>query len=254
MRDTYMDVLTDIGYRIKKCFAEHEIDDFFSKPKADEKFVVLRQPKYVQLFLMIYIGYLDELITFQLNESFVTLWNEKRVGYAISVEKMLLDNVFGCKEDLQKLLIGSGIFKEANEYRKVKIVTHGEGILPVIQQKMGLNPALKSYFLLAQLHETYIQLTLNQVVKTSSPEEDAYAIIVQEDIIQIENVNDTLCKTFWNYIKSNNLINRCTSHKDKEDLHCDVYSIKNYTSVLTNLKKYLIEIVSNGILIFLTFI
>lgn len=56
-----------------------------------------------------YLGYLDKLIRGQLHESFGTLRKEKKISYIISVKKILMDNVFGSKEDLQKLLYGSGI-------------------------------------------------------------------------------------------------------------------------------------------------
>lgn len=72
-----------------------------------------------------YLGYLDKLIRGQLHESFGFLRKEKKIGYIISVKKILMDNVFGSKEDLQKLLRGSGITSRSNKCKNVRIVTHG---------------------------------------------------------------------------------------------------------------------------------
>jgi hypothetical protein len=67
-----------------------------------------------------------------------------------------MNNVIGSKENLQELLFESGRLQKADKCRKARIITQGEGILPETQQKLGLNLALKSYFIVAQLHETYL--------------------------------------------------------------------------------------------------
>lgn len=113
-----------------------------------------------------------------------------------------------------------------------------------------MNPPLKSNFVLVQLHETYIEFALNQVVKTSTAKENESNIIVQDEIVRIENIIDTLYKQFWRHTKLNNVIYLCTLHKNKEDIHCDLYSLPNYTNVLKKIKRYLTEIVSIKILIF----
>lgn len=105
--------------------------------------------------------------------------------------------------------------------------------------------AIKSYFVLAQLHENYIQLTLNQVVKTSSIKENASAIIIQDEIIQIENVNENMCKHVWNHIESSDEIHYCTSHEGKKD--APMYLSQNYGYILEKLKEYISEVVSTGI-------
>lgn len=225
LKNKYTKAIRKYGYRMKKFLTENKMFGFFSRPKSDETFVLLRQSKYNRCFLIIYLGHLDELITGQLYERFGPNWKENKIGYVISIEKILLDNVIGSKEVQQELVIGSGILQESDKYRKVRIVTQGEGILPIIQQKTGSNVGLRSYFVLAQIHKTYIHLTLNQVVKASTNKEHACSIIIQDEVIQIENVNDTLCKHIWINAKLNSVIDYCTSHKDKDDSSCNLYSL-----------------------------
>lgn len=101
-----------------------------------------------------------------------------------------------------------------------------------------------SYFVVAHLHQTYIQVTLHQVVKTSSAEENTSAIIVKDEIIPIENVNDTLCKHVWDRSKSMGEGDYCTSHKDEENIFSDVYTLKNYCNFLERLKLHIFKTVS----------
>lgn len=86
--------------------------------------------------------------------------------------------------------------------------------------------ALKSYFIMTQLHQKHIQATLHQVVELSSPEENAASIIIQNEIIHIENVNDTLCKNLWNHIVLIGAISYCDSHIDKHGKSYNPYSLK----------------------------
>lgn len=80
---------------------------------------------------------------------------------------------------------------------------------------MALPFPLKSFFVLAQLHEDYIQLTLNQVVtESNSNEQNQESIIIHDKSIQIPNIYDSLCLNMWNNIvKDNSLIQLCDTHK-----------------------------------------
>lgn len=225
---------------IKKLLAENNIDSFFSKStSADEECVLLRQSKYIDLFLIIYLGYINELTRRQLNEKNGPDWGNDKIGYIISIEKSLLDNIIGFEETRKKLLIGSGIIQKTDERRKARIFTQGEGILPMIELKTGTHPGLRSYFVVAQLHDTNIQLTLHHVVKTSSPEEEACSIIVKDKIIQHENVVDTLCKNVWNNVIRNESISYCTLHKHGKD----PFSLQTYKLITAKLKKHISSIV-----------
>lgn len=71
---------------------------------------------------------LNDLMMSQLNESFGNDWIEGKIGYVMSMEKLLLDTVIGSKEILQELLFESGILHNKNDCRKARIVVQGEGI------------------------------------------------------------------------------------------------------------------------------
>lgn len=63
---------------------------------------------------------------------------------------------------------------------------------------------LKSYYLQAIIHEDYIQVTLNQVVRLEAPEVEAAAIIIQDSIIGIENFYYIICNSLEPYRISHN--------------------------------------------------
>lgn len=239
-----MDALTAIGTKIKKCIYNHELDDFFEKPNTAEQCVFIDQKKYMRLFLMMYWGYINGQITCRLQEHPQANFEKLKIGYFISVEKPLMDYVYGSKENFQKILLGGGILQEENESTKARIVTPEEiGVLSIIQQKFNLNLPLKSYFVLAQLHDTYIQLTLKQVVQTSSSEKDASSILVDTRIIQIDSIDDTVCKYFWEHAKSNYTQNMSMPHNKTSRNCCDINSVQNHKNALAELKKYLMEMV-----------
>lgn len=63
--------------------------------------------------------YLKELVTSQLDQSFKPDWSGKNVGYIIYIEKILLDSAIVSKYDIQELLVGSDMFEETNERKKL---------------------------------------------------------------------------------------------------------------------------------------
>ncbi|KAG2236863.1 hypothetical protein INT48_002676 [Thamnidium elegans] len=116
----------------------------------------------------------------------------------------------------------SGIIRNDDVSKKLKIITPWEGLLPVIQKYWELKLPSLSRFILTQLHENYIQLTLNQVVKASSLEEgdidEEKTIIIQDETIPIQNIYNSLCVNTWNHlIENNNLIRLCNVHKERDD-------------------------------------
>ncbi|KAG2211006.1 hypothetical protein INT47_000166 [Mucor saturninus] len=172
-------------------------------------------------------------------------WIQKNVAYAISVDKWLLDNMFGTKEDLTELLFASGILQRNNNRRKAQIITRGEEILPAIEQKLtDFNFKMKSYFVVSQLHQTYIQLTLHQVVIVSEDETSSTTIIVEDKIIQIEDVYDTLCKTTWgSMIYPTSYIDYCTAHEDSIHVLRNLESLFSYDRYCQEVKLAVPELV-----------
>lgn len=240
-----MNKLNSISLHITECLANHEeIDDVFSKLTPDQQIVQLR------IFLKAYLSYINQVITDRLNTTFGAEWKTNKTSFVISLEKNLLDNVFGSKKDVKKLLFESGILQESNDHIKAQIITRGEGIFPEIQQITNLNLELKKYFILAQLNETYIQLTLHQVVKTISLTESEATIIVHDQIIYIENVIDRACKELWNCLWLNNGIDFCPLHNENREKQLGLCSLDNTEKILTSLKTCLTEIVSTKIIVF----
>lgn len=66
--------VTKVGLQIKKCIDRCKMDGFFLKRKnsvtADESFEIIFQATYIQLFLMMYLAYINELVVIQIDDYF----------------------------------------------------------------------------------------------------------------------------------------------------------------------------------------
>ncbi|KAG2210910.1 hypothetical protein INT47_000064 [Mucor saturninus] len=164
-------------------------------------------------------------------------FDDIKIGYIVSIEKYLLDSVFGSRRNLTRLLYKSDILQKADNCTISSVITQGDRILPVIKKELGLKLKLKSYSVMAQLHENYVQVTLQQVVNL----DPIMTIIVQDKIIPIDNVSDSLCKSIWEHIVSTKEINCCTNHTRKEKGLCDLFSLNNYVKISGQLKKVISE-------------
>lgn len=142
--------------------------------------------------------------------------------------------------------------KKKRIFRKKRKITQGEGLLSLLQEKFKLSLPLKSYFVQAQLHEEFLQLILNQVVKLKSPKEEAASVIIQDQTIPIQNICDSLCANIWKSIGSCDgsiNVNCCEMHKDNINME-SVYN-QNFTylqndrkKVQLALKNYILDTVS----------
>ncbi|KAI7876157.1 uncharacterized protein EV154DRAFT_68438 [Mucor mucedo] len=214
-------------------------------PGIDSYVAIISRDIYKLFLVVSYLFYLNTLIKKRLDMSAKGKWIQKNLAYAISVDKWLLDNMFGTKEDLTELLFASGILQRNNHRRKAQIITRGEEILPAIEQKLtDFNFKMKSYFVVSQLHQTYIQLTLHQVVIVSEDETSSTTIIVEDKIIQIEDVYDTLCKTTWgSKIYPTSYIDYCTAHEDSMHILRNLESLFSYDRYCQEVKLAVPELV-----------
>lgn len=219
-----------------------KMDDFFAN--HEESSAITHQPGYVFIIIIICFYCLNTLIKKELDSNFGNEWNDKNIGYAVSVNKNVLDNVLGSKQNLNELLYASGLVEKKNENRKAHIATYGEDILPALQYKLKyLEFKMKSYFVVAQVYSTHIQLTLHQVVRLSSSEQSATTIIIEDEIIQTEDVYDTLCKRVWNNMLHSGHVEYCTEHKDEKYASYDFGSLLNYNNIWYKLKSCLVKLV-----------
>lgn len=244
--DTFVD---SEGKILERLLSKENLGKLFSKEdkpcRANVDFVDIRHPGYVFFVIISYLYYLNKLVEEKLEGSFGNDWRDKNIAYAVCVDKSILDNVFGSKEHFHELLYASGILQKNNEHRKAQISTYGAEILPAIQQKLKhLEFKMKSYFVVAQTYPTHIQLTLHQVVRLSSPQKDAATIIIQDEIIHIEDVYDTLCKRVWANMLFSGHVEYCTKHKDERDTLYDFGSFQNYSNIRHKLKLCITKLVS----------
>lgn len=214
---------------------------------AKDSLISTKQQVYIKAFVLIYMIHIKNIISSKLA---VILGRniDIRIGYAITIEKMLLIGLFGTEEDLKDIIYTSGLLQKDDSLKKLRVITQGERLFPIIQQSLKLQFPLKSYFVVAQLRDYYVQLTLNQVV-TESGEEDQEAIIIRDEIIQIPNIYESLCLNMWsNIIEENSLIQLCDRHtKHKDTKLQEIFSSKNQKEFTKNFKRYLSENVRNRV-------
>ncbi|KAI9259795.1 hypothetical protein EDC94DRAFT_153832 [Helicostylum pulchrum] len=220
----------------------YDIEEILGKCiSANEVLVSTEQKVYIKAFLLMYMTYIKEIISSKLLSDHLNC-DAMNIGYAISIEKFLLDGVVGTINDLEKIVYKSGLVPKDDSSKKSRIVTqHGDGILPAIQKYFNLELPLKSYFILAQLHEGHMHLTLNQTVTCPDLKGEQESIIVEDKMVPIENIYDSMCLNVWNnLIENNDLIQLCDQHSmcDTNGVW-DLFSSKNKKEFEINLKRYI---------------
>ncbi|KAG2233237.1 hypothetical protein INT48_001686 [Thamnidium elegans] len=203
--------------------------------------VSTQQQVYIKAFVLIYMIYINVIVSRKMPK--ITAGNvDIKTGYAITVEKILLQKLLVTEDDLRDMIYASNLVQKDDSYKKLRITTQGEGLLPVIQQSFKLQFPLKSFFMVSQLHKDYVQLTLNQVVtEFGSDHEDQETIINQEEIIHTPNIYGSLCFNMWsNIIEDSSLIQLCDTHKGYNDNELlDIFSLENQAEFTNNLKEYI---------------
>ncbi|GAA5808475.1 hypothetical protein MFLAVUS_001866 [Mucor flavus] len=167
---------------------------------------------------------------------------------AITANSMLLKRLFGTEDDLRDIIYASNLIQKDDSYRKFRIATHAEGLFPVIQQSFNLQFPVKSFFVVAQLYENYVQLTLNQVVTEPGLENEYQeAIIMQEEMIPIPNIYDNLCINMWsNITEDSSTIQLCDTHERYEDYELlEIFTLKNQAEFTNNLKEFISKNILN---------
>lgn len=121
--------------------------------EREPEFQTTQHPKYIKCFLAIYFGYLLNkilantlVLVAERNQADSGSLSNKSIGYIVVVEKELLSNIIGDKENLGDIISTSGIVQRGNEQSKsLRIFTEGEGLLPVLQNEFHLDLPLKAY-------------------------------------------------------------------------------------------------------------
>lgn len=212
---------------------------------TDNNFMTTYDPAYMLYFLITYLHNFNKLLEEKLQCLYRNDWQKKNMWYGVSVDKNLLDTVFGSKKNLKKLFIASGIIRQDDNLRKSEFCIRGEEILPAIQQKLGdLEFKMKSYFVVAHVFSKHIQLTLHQVVKLATSKKDASTIVIHEKIISIDDVYDTLCKEIWKSINYGDQINYCATHLHDKHEENGLGSFETYSTVRQKLKLLVVKLVS----------
>ncbi|KAI7891430.1 uncharacterized protein EV154DRAFT_224255 [Mucor mucedo] len=223
------------------------MDDLFASKDescgSDSESFTTCHPGYMYFFMITYLHCINKQIEAKLESDVGLNWRANNIWYGVSVDKNLLDTVFGSINNLEKIFFASRILKKDDDLRKAKFCTRGEEILPALQHKyQHLDFGLKSYFIVAQISSKHIQLSLHQVVKLVSPEEDPASIIIQDEMLHIDDVSDTLCKSIMKSLQVNCQVDYCTTHKSQGDTQYDFQSLEIYSNIYRNLKPCVVEL------------
>ncbi|KAI8047204.1 hypothetical protein BDF21DRAFT_211027 [Thamnidium elegans] len=209
-----------------------------------DRMVSIQQQVYIKAFVLIYMIYINVIVSRKTLK--ISRDNDyMKIGYAVTIEKTLLQKLLITENDLRDIIYASNLVQENDSYKKLRITTQGEELLPVIQQSFKLRFPLRSFFVVAQLHKDYVQLTLNQVViESGSDHKDQETIISQEEIIPIPNIYDALCFNMWsNITEDSSLIQLCDTHKGCNDNELlDIFSLENQAKFTNDLKESLTRI------------
>ncbi|KAI8067297.1 hypothetical protein BDF21DRAFT_454688 [Thamnidium elegans] len=225
-----------------------EIENILNVESHNKDIMVpIQQQIYIKAFILIYMTYINVIVSRKTPK--IAGGNENiKTGYAITIEKALLQRLLVTEDELRDMIYTSNLVQENDSYKKLRITTQGEGLLPVIQQSFKLQFPLKSFFVVAQLHEDYVQLTLNQVVTESGSDHEVQeTIVIQEEIIPIPNIYDSLCFNMWsNITEDSSLIQLCDTHKGYNNNELlDMFSLENQAEFTNNLKEYISKEILN---------
>ncbi|KAG2235803.1 hypothetical protein INT48_001029 [Thamnidium elegans] len=225
-----VDLTVDDGVSIKKSLL-FEMKAILSEGlSAGEVLVSTDRQEYIKAFILMYLVYIKEDILYKLSDHM-----DMKIGYAVSIQAMLLNNTMGTKDNLRDAIFESGLLPKDDDSIKLRITTQGERSLPAIQKSLKLELSLKSYFLLCQLHEDYVQLSLHQVVTAPSSEQES--IIVQDEIIVIQNIYDSFSSNIWDTLmQDSSLIELCEMHNTS-----NLFSSKTKTDFFVNLKDHIAD-------------
>ncbi|KAI9261374.1 hypothetical protein EDC94DRAFT_648773 [Helicostylum pulchrum] len=212
-----------------------EIEDILSLERQNKDALASTQQQvYIKSFVSIYLIYINYILSRKLPE--------------ITANSILLKRLFGTEDDLRDIIYASNLVQKDDSSKKLRIAIQGESLFPVIQQSFNLQFPVKSFFVTTQLYEYYVQLTLNQVV-TESDLENEYqeAIIIQEEIIRIPNIYDTLCFNMWsNIIEDGSLIQLCDTHKAHDDDELlEIFTLENRAEFTKKLTGYISKNILN---------
>ncbi|KAI7875827.1 uncharacterized protein EV154DRAFT_74322 [Mucor mucedo] len=224
-----------------------KLDTFFimddKSCNTNNNLVTTCQPEHMFFFMLIYFYNLGK----QLEDKIGNKWRDKSIWYGVCIDKNLLDTMFGSTKKLEKLFFASGILRKDNNFIKAKFCIRGEEILPAIQQKFeDLNFKMKSYFVVAQIFEKHVQLTMHQIVKLESSGSDSASIVIQDKIIYINDVYDTLVKKIWMRMQRNYQIDFCTTHMQNKNTKNDFGSIQKCGYMRQNLKSCVVKLLKRN--------
>ncbi|KAI9271103.1 hypothetical protein EDC94DRAFT_303382 [Helicostylum pulchrum] len=208
-----------------------------------DKRISTQQQVYIRKFVLIYLIHIDEIVTRKLQV--ITGNNDDmKIGYDITVEKMLLKKLSVTEDDLRDMMYGISFVRKDDSCTKLRITTQGERLLPLIQKSLNLQFPLRSCFLVAQLYEDYVQLSVNEVVTESGEKrKDQESIIIQEKLIPTPNIYKSLCLNAWNnIIEDTSRIQLCDTHKGYNNSELlEIFSLANRAKFTSNLEEFISE-------------
>ncbi|KAI9330117.1 hypothetical protein BD770DRAFT_416615 [Pilaira anomala] len=84
-------------------------------------------------------------ITLQAKKSYTLsqlpeLYDDKdlKIGFDVSIEKMLLDGIISTKKAMKELIFASGLVQRNDSFKKLRVTTQGKGLFSIVQKEWSL--------------------------------------------------------------------------------------------------------------------
>lgn len=152
------------------------------------------QTENIQLYFAKYIKELVNLVDSHLKDKDIQLEN---VGYVVTVEKLISNNfLMESRIDLSK-------FIKKNTRLNIIVVDQGEKEVHCMLQRTQLKPP--SFYVHANIEDSYIFMKLHQVVDTTSANggiAQQSTVVIKDKKILVTHVQEQVCQKMWNHIHS----------------------------------------------------
>ncbi|KAI8067203.1 hypothetical protein BDF21DRAFT_111047 [Thamnidium elegans] len=115
-----------------------EIENILSVERHNkDRMVSIQQQVYIKAFVYIYMIYTNVVVSRKMPKITADDVNIK-TGYAFTIEKALLQRLRVTEDELRDMIYASNLVRKYNSYKKLRITTQGQGLLPVIQRSFKL--------------------------------------------------------------------------------------------------------------------
>ncbi|GAA5800355.1 hypothetical protein HPULCUR_005783 [Helicostylum pulchrum] len=98
---------------------------------AEDLLVSVQQHVYIKTFVLLYMTYIKDVISSKLS-GIIDPNTSIQIGYAVTIEKLVLSRLFDTEEGLQDVIYASGLIQRNDSSKKLRVIRQGKQLLPLI--------------------------------------------------------------------------------------------------------------------------